>query len=159
MTANPKRDKATHTGQKRETRPDEAVLTPGAARALIDSAKTDLGAGFAKLTDAYNGRVKSTDAVVLTSDFDLPRDKFTRPVFEGRAWTRPSTLAGSLSDKSGLVTWKGRQVAEAILNNRDLLALGDPTEIVEAADCGGAAEYGSTVHQHISEILLHGVVA
>lgn len=95
---------------------------------------------------------------MLTTTFELERDRYGRPMFEGRSWTRPSTLARTLDDQSNLIAWKGREVARAILENRDLLALGDPAEILQASESNDAAAYGTEVHRIASHGLTDGTV-
>ena len=59
----------------------------------------------------------------------IPRDGFGRPILphpltgERQSWTRPTTLAGSLSDKYNLNMWSKRMAARGFVARPDLLAL------------------------------------
>lgn len=94
---------------------------------------------------------------------DLERDRWGRPIIltpDGtrEPYTRPSTLARTLSDTVSLERWKCRQTAIGIATRRDLSALvathrGDKRKLdevvelaMEAADSGQAARLGTALH-------------
>lgn len=52
----------------------------------------------------------------------IPRDQWGRPVLDGVAYTRVSTLAKTLDDMSALTRWSGRQTAIGLAGSDDLIA-------------------------------------
>lgn len=84
------------------------------------------------------------------------RDRYDRVLFDGLTLARPSTVAGTLEDKSGLITWKGKQVASSILEDRSLLELGDPGAILAKIEESDAAAYGTAVHKAVEDLLRTG---
>lgn len=85
---------------------------------------------------------------------DIHRDRFGRPVIDGRSRTRVSTLAGTLEDQGGLITWKaGMALKGATETHLRQARMGEPIgPIVEdAATRGGAmdaATEGTMAHEH-----------
>lgn len=98
------------------------------------------------------------------ADDPIPRDRWNRPLIEPEGggkpipYTRVSTLAKALDDKTALTRWKQRQVVVGIGNRPDLASLaqavkGDDRkldEIVEtamtAAESERAANIGTALH-------------
>lgn len=104
----------------------------------------------------------------MNTPVEIPRDRWGRPLIvppgggESRPYTRVSTLAKTLDDQSGLMSWKQRKTAEGLTRRPDLalrvagaLANGDPdtdwptkkalTAICsEAMDAAGASTGAST---------------
>jgi hypothetical protein len=93
----------------------------------------------------------------------IPRDRWTRPVVNGKSLTRVSTLAKLLEDQTGLKRWLGARTIEGFTNRRDLrdaavTVLAAPTDDTEnklreiaelAAEAGGAgqaATRGTALH-------------
>lgn len=109
----------------------------------------------------------STD-LFSTVENELPRDRWGRPLItpptggEPRAYTRVTTLAGSVEDTYHLGQWQQRMVAVGMARRPDLVlgALGaDPTDkngkktlneiaknALEAANASAAATTGTAIH-------------
>ncbi len=104
---------------------------------------------------------------------EIPRDRWLRPLIvpvgggPPQAYTRVSTLAKTLDDQSGLMTWRSRKTAEGMVRRPDLLtraagalAGGDPDtdwptkralndvckEALEAAGGSTGASSGTGLH-------------
>lgn len=89
---------------------------------------------------------------------DVPRDRWGRPLIDGKPYTRASTLAKALDDTSNLMAWKARKVAEGMGQAADLVALaatsrGDKKvldDVVERAmdraGAGGGRDIGTGIH-------------
>lgn len=89
---------------------------------------------------------------------DVPRDRWGRPLIDGKPYTRASTLAKALDDTSNLMQWKARKVAEGMGQAADLVALaatsrGDKKvldDVVERAmdraGAGGGRDIGTGIH-------------
>lgn len=54
--------------------------------------------------------------------FEIPRDRWGRPVIEGRTYTRVSTLAKTLDDTRALLNWNARVTALGLARSEDLIA-------------------------------------
>lgn len=112
-----------------------------------------------------------------TAKTDFARDRWGRPLIEppdgGKpaAYTRPSTLAKSLSDPSALTAWIKRQTVYGLSRREDLVALaatvtdpaGDPgrkvlTDVseraMEAAESSAKADIGTAIHACVEQRLL-----
>jgi hypothetical protein len=114
---------------------------------------------------------------------DIPRDHWQRPLIvppgggDLEPYTRVSTLAKALDDKSGLTTWKQRKTAEGLLRRPDLItrvagviANGDPdtdwptkralndicAEACEAASSSKGSSAGTGLHA-LTEAIDRGV--
>jgi len=87
------------------------------------------------------------------------RDRYGRPLINGTAYTRASTLAKTLSDNYALGAWKAKIVARAVATNKDLAAAAATTnpdnkaEWVELIDraltvggAGSSATIGTAIH-------------
>ncbi len=109
------------------------------------------------------------------SEIDPPtpvveRDRYGRPLIAppggGRkvAYTRATTVAGTLDDRYNLELWKMRQVAAGLAARPDLVALacsqaGDKTvmnricgDAMDASASGAAANLGTAVHGFVEQI-------
>jgi hypothetical protein len=53
---------------------------------------------------------------------DIPRDRWGRPVIDGRSYTRVSTLAKTLDDTRALLNWNARITAIGLAKSEDLIA-------------------------------------
>jgi hypothetical protein len=99
---------------------------------------------------------------VVTSRFELPRDQWGRPKIGGKAYTRASSL--SLADKSNLIDWKARTVAQGALLKPELLEQYDDDlrqlaeELSKAGGGSAGSEFGTSVHEAVSEFFLEGVL-
>jgi hypothetical protein len=51
-----------------------------------------------------------------------PRDRWSRPVIDGRSYTRVSTLAKTLDDTRALLDWNARVTAVGLAKSEDLIA-------------------------------------
>lgn len=90
----------------------------------------------------------------------IERDRYGRPVIEGQARTRVSTLAGTLDDSHGLIDWKARTTllgATPTLLRSAKSARGDTKalnalaeEAVQRAGGGDAASEGTMMHEHMT---------
>lgn len=89
----------------------------------------------------------------------VQRDRWGRPIVDGRAYTRASTLAKTLDETSALAAWKTRMAIVGVARNPDLHALAATTdpqdrralnEIAErAAERAGATsgrDLGTSIH-------------
>lgn len=87
------------------------------------------------------------------------RDRHNRPLIDGKPYRRPSTVAGALDDKSGLVDWKAANMLDGAAASSFLLEqwkLIDPSdrqgrrqlmdEFTRAAGGDVAAGFGSLMH-------------
>lgn len=103
-----------------------------------------------------------------TVESELPRDRWGRPLItppsggEPRAYTRVTTLAGSVEDTYHLGLWQQRMVAKGMANRPDLVLgalAADPQDkngkktlneiaksALEAANAGAAAITGTALH-------------
>lgn len=90
----------------------------------------------------------------------IKRDRWGRPIVDGEAKTRPSTLGKTLDDQGGLMSWGKRMVAFGLADRPDLLAMMQTVdrddrkavnELCErAAEAGGATlrrELGTAIHK------------
>lgn len=101
--------------------------------------------------------------MIATSNFELPRDRWKRPLIGGVVYDRPSSLGSTLSDQSNLKKWGEQRVAEGILRNPELLKQGfDVKALAETAlEAGGGsagADFGTRVHELVSRYFLDGEV-
>lgn len=92
---------------------------------------------------------------------DVERDRWGRPVVEGVARQRVSTLAGMTSDTGGLIAWKSRMIVAGMTqamwreSRRKDANLGDIAErAVEHAGGKDAATEGTTMHEHLTTYAL-----
>lgn len=60
--------------------------------------------------------------------FEVPRDRWNRPLLNGRTYTRVSTLAKALDDQRALLDWNARQAVIGISRSPDLIALASTTD-------------------------------
>lgn len=98
----------------------------------------------------------------------IPRDRWRRPLIDGRPLLSPSTVAKKLDDNSNLIKWIGRNIAvgmslptsedlrELALSHRDdSKTLNDVAERAkERAGGSSAASRGTALHAVIAEINL-----
>lgn len=110
-------------------------------------------------------------SVFTTPAAVVERDRFGRPLItplrgtKPEPYTRATTLAGAVDDKSGLILWKQRLTALGLSANRDLLtavATTDPSDkktlnrlVDEAAERAGAtaaATTGTALHTFTERI-------
>jgi hypothetical protein len=63
-----------------------------------------------------------TVAMLALPKADPPRDRWGRPVLEGRTYTRVSTLAKTLDDTRALLNWNARITALGLAKSEDLIA-------------------------------------
>lgn len=89
---------------------------------------------------------------------EVQRDKWGRPMIGGRTYTRATTLAGSLDDKSGLVRWARKDAVARIMEDPTLLNMGEVDRVAEATQERGSSGYGTDVHGVIESLLLDGTV-
>lgn len=91
---------------------------------------------------------------------EIKRDRWGRPIVDGEAHIRPSTLAKTLDDQGGLLSWGKRMVAFGLADRADLYAMAqtidrDDRKAVNqlcerAAEAGGATlrrELGTAIHK------------
>ena len=90
---------------------------------------------------------------------DIERDRWKRPVINGKSYLRPSTLAKTLDDQSNLIEWSSAMTALGMSRSPDLIALAstiDPAEHRKARDIvkrakdrvmsQGGADIGTAIH-------------
>jgi hypothetical protein len=89
----------------------------------------------------------------------VKRDRYGRPIIEGKPWQRMTTFASLIADKAGLIPWAQEMTAAGLAQRPDLLAtvaanLDNKTEIRKAAEAakehgGGssAATLGTALHR------------
>lgn len=89
----------------------------------------------------------------------VERDRWGRPLIEGKAWTRATTFAGSIADKEGLIPWACEMTARGLATRPELVAaaasvLDDPKALrkvaQDAKEAGGAmasATLGTALHR------------
>ena len=53
---------------------------------------------------------------------EVPRDRWNRPVLDGKTHIRVSSLAKVLDDQSALIKWAARQTALGMATSEDLIA-------------------------------------
>ena len=75
----------------------------------------------------------------------VKRDRWGRPIIEGKPWQRMTTFASLIADKAGLIPWAQEMTAAGLAQRPDLLAtvaanLDNKTEIRKAAEA--AKEHG-----------------
>lgn len=104
---------------------------------------------------------------------DIPRDRFNRPLIvppsggKAKAYTRATTLAGTLEDTYNLSRWQQRQVAQGLAARKDLVlaaqaAKGDKAKLNhiceqahEAAGSSTKATTGTALHS-LTEVVDEG---
>lgn len=64
-----------------------------------------------------------------------PRDRHGRYLLDGRAWTRATTVVGTLKDLNGLIGWKRRMVLQGAALHPELLA--DVPELAADIEAAG----------------------
>ena len=91
---------------------------------------------------------------------DPPRDQYDRPLLDGVAYTRASTLAKALDDQGSLINWSARMTAIGMSRSRDLIAATAATDIndksaldrlvnraKDRAQSMGKADIGTAIHR------------
>lgn len=90
---------------------------------------------------------------------EVQRDRWNRPIINGKPHIRPSTLAKTLDDQSNLMAWSSAMTALGMSRSPDLIALAstiDPAEHRKARDIvnrakdrvmsQGGADVGTAIH-------------
>lgn len=60
---------------------------------------------------------------------DPPRDQWDRPLIDGVAYTRASTLAKALDDQGALIQWSARMAITGLARSKDLIAATAATDV------------------------------
>jgi hypothetical protein len=64
---------------------------------------------------------------------DPPRDQWERPLIDGVAYTRASTLAKALDDQGSLIQWSARMAVTGLARSKDLIAAAAATDVDDKA--------------------------
>ena len=91
--------------------------------------------------------------------YEPERDRWGRPIIDGRTYTRASTLAKALDDQSALIDWSARVALQGMSRQPHLLALASTTPLDDrktwqdiakrAKEAGGATsgrDTGTSIH-------------
>lgn len=94
-----------------------------------------------------------------TPPVNVERDRWGRPIIDGNAYTRASTLAKALDDTTNLTDWACRMTALGVARSADLIALAATAnpddrstlnDVVERAKdragAGGGRDTGTAIH-------------